>query len=101
MALSSSLGIRWESESYNPYVVSFLALLGIQAMLSFVCITLKYNIWGGLGDLTTHKSPGIDWLNHPYYQWLTELNYPSDGWLTGLTTHQTMVQAALTTLNYP
>jgi hypothetical protein len=36
MALSSSLGIRWESESYNPYVVSFLALLGIQAMLSFV-----------------------------------------------------------------
>jgi len=39
MALSIALGIRLESESYNPYLVSILALIGIQAMLSFV-----YNI---------------------------------------------------------
>jgi len=36
MALSIALGIRWESESYNPYIVGILALIGIQAMLSFV-----------------------------------------------------------------
>jgi hypothetical protein len=41
MAFSIVLGICWELESYNPYIVSILALLGIQAMLSFV-----YNLKG-------------------------------------------------------
>jgi hypothetical protein len=36
MALSIALEIRWESESYNSYVVGILALIRIQAMLSFV-----------------------------------------------------------------
>jgi hypothetical protein len=36
MALSSVLEIRWKLNSYNPYVVSILALLGIQVVLSFV-----------------------------------------------------------------
>ena len=36
MALSSVLEIRWELDSYNSYVVSILALLGIQVVLSFV-----------------------------------------------------------------
>jgi hypothetical protein len=40
MALSIALGIRWEPENYNPYVVSILALLVIQAMLSFVYNTI-------------------------------------------------------------
>jgi hypothetical protein len=39
MALSIAQGIRWLFESYNPYIVSILALLGIQVVLSFV-----YNI---------------------------------------------------------
>ncbi len=36
MALSSVLEIRWELDSYNPYVVTILALIGIQVVLSFV-----------------------------------------------------------------
>ena len=36
MALSIALGIRWKLDSYNPYIVSILALLGIQVVLSFV-----------------------------------------------------------------
>jgi hypothetical protein len=36
MALSITLGIRWKIDIYNPYIVSILALLGIQVMLSFV-----------------------------------------------------------------
>ncbi len=39
MALSIALGIRWKLDSYNPYIVSILALIGIQVVLSFV-----YNI---------------------------------------------------------
>jgi hypothetical protein len=45
MALSSSLGIRWELDSYNPYIVSILALIGIQAMLSFVYNNRAYHLW--------------------------------------------------------
>ena len=36
MALSIAMGIRWLLESYNPYIASILALLGIQVVLSFV-----------------------------------------------------------------
>jgi hypothetical protein len=36
MAFSIALGIRWKLDSYNPYIVSILALLGIQVVLSFV-----------------------------------------------------------------
>jgi hypothetical protein len=36
MAFSIALGTRWKLESYNPCLASILALLGIQAMLSFV-----------------------------------------------------------------
>ena len=40
MGLSIALGIRWEIDSYNPYVVGILALIGIQAMLSLVYNTI-------------------------------------------------------------
>jgi len=40
MAPSIALVIRWEIDSYNPYIVSILAFLGNQAMLSFVYNTI-------------------------------------------------------------
>jgi hypothetical protein len=54
MALSIALGIRGKLDSYNPYIAIILALLGNQAMLSFVYNTRAYHL-GGLVYLTTHR----------------------------------------------